>query len=126
MDSWKVHRISVFNYVIQRAEVSVLVPFRVHTGLQCLVFGLVVCLFVGGLNTWALSLRYGTLITNVCGMRLVRAEMDSRNLPSRKLVESLNFRQVAFKKKADFFKGADSDEYVYELSIQGPERARQC
>jgi [ribosomal protein S5]-alanine N-acetyltransferase len=51
------------------------------------------------------------------GTRLFRAEIDSRNVASRKLVESLHFRQVAFKEKADRFKGSDSDEYVYELSL---------
>jgi ribosomal-protein-alanine N-acetyltransferase len=55
-------------------------------------------------------------LSSACGTKLFRAEIDSRNVASRKLVESLHFRQVAFKEKADRFKGCDSDEYVYELS----------
>jgi len=55
-------------------------------------------------------------LSNSHGTKLFRAEIDSRNIPSRRLVESLQFRQVAFKEKADRFKGCDSDEYVYELS----------
>jgi [ribosomal protein S5]-alanine N-acetyltransferase len=58
----------------------------------------------------------GYLLT-AYGTKLIRAEIDSRNVASRKLVESLHFRQVAFKEKADTFKGSDSDEYVYELSL---------
>ncbi len=57
------------------------------------------------------------------GTRLVRAEIDSRNVASHRLVESLHFCRVALKQKADFFKGADSDEYVYELAIENdPDR----
>lgn len=45
----------------------------------------------------------------------VVAEMDTRNAASQKLVESLGFRRVAEKRDADFFKGASSHEYRYEL-----------
>ncbi len=43
------------------------------------------------------------------------AEMDVRNIASWKLVESLGFVRTATKLNADFFKGASSDEYHYEL-----------
>jgi ribosomal-protein-alanine N-acetyltransferase len=56
-------------------------------------------------------------LSRAYGTKLFRAEIDSRNVASRKLVESLYFRQVAFKEKADRFKGSDSDEYVYELNL---------
>ena len=43
------------------------------------------------------------------------AEIDTRNVASISLVESLGFRRVAFQKDADHFKGSSSDEYRYEL-----------
>lgn len=43
------------------------------------------------------------------------AEIDTRNVASIRLVESLGFARVSFKQNADFFKGAASDEYAYEL-----------
>ncbi|MBA2712082.1 MAG: GNAT family N-acetyltransferase [Rubrobacteraceae bacterium] len=43
------------------------------------------------------------------------AEIDTRNVASIALVESLGFRRVAFQKDADYFKGSSSDEYRYEL-----------
>ncbi len=46
----------------------------------------------------------------------VAAEMDTRNEASIRLVESLGFKRVGVKKGADFFKGASSDEYRYQLS----------
>ncbi len=50
-------------------------------------------------------------------VRRIRAEMDTRNSPSFRLAESLGFKRIAEKKKADYFKGADSDEYLYELVL---------
>jgi RimJ/RimL family protein N-acetyltransferase len=46
----------------------------------------------------------------------VAAEIDTRNTASIQLVESLGFARVATTPGADFFKGATSDEYRYELS----------
>lgn len=46
---------------------------------------------------------------------VVAAEIDTRNLGSIALVESLGFGRVAFVKDADHFKGSASDEYRYEL-----------
>jgi RimJ/RimL family protein N-acetyltransferase len=45
----------------------------------------------------------------------VAAEIDTRNVASIALVESLGFERVAFHKDADHFKGSSSDEYRYEL-----------
>lgn len=47
-------------------------------------------------------------------VRLVVAEIDTRNRASISLVESLGFTQVAERPAADYFKGAVSDEYRYE------------
>lgn len=46
----------------------------------------------------------------------VAAEIDTRNTASIRLVETLGFTRVATTPSADFFKGAASDEYRYELS----------
>jgi RimJ/RimL family protein N-acetyltransferase len=46
----------------------------------------------------------------------VAAEIDTRNTASIRLVEALRFTYVATTPGADFFKGAVSDEYRYELS----------
>jgi [ribosomal protein S5]-alanine N-acetyltransferase len=45
----------------------------------------------------------------------VLAEIDTRNVASIRLVESLGFQRVATTPNADFFKGSTSDEYRYEL-----------
>lgn len=50
----------------------------------------------------------------------VAAEIDIRNAASIRLVESLGFRRVATLPNADFFKGAPSDEYRYELISPSP------
>jgi ribosomal-protein-alanine N-acetyltransferase len=47
-------------------------------------------------------------------VRLVAAEIDTRNQASIALVESLGFTQVALHQHADVFKGSSSDEYRYE------------
>ncbi|CAN5760853.1 hypothetical protein BH18ACT11_BH18ACT11_14910 [soil metagenome] len=49
------------------------------------------------------------------GVGVIAAEIDTRNVASTALVESLGFRRVAFQKDADHFKGSSSDEYRYEL-----------
>jgi [ribosomal protein S5]-alanine N-acetyltransferase len=46
----------------------------------------------------------------------VGAEIDTRNIASINLVESLGFTRVSLTKNADYFKGASSDEYRYEIS----------
>lgn len=48
----------------------------------------------------------------------VVAEMDTRNIASWRLVESLGFTRVKETRDADFFKGATSHEYRYELRLQ--------
>ena len=45
----------------------------------------------------------------------ITAHLDTRNLASKKLLESLHFKCVRTIKDADEFKGSKSDEYVYEL-----------
>jgi [ribosomal protein S5]-alanine N-acetyltransferase len=46
------------------------------------------------------------------------AEVDTRNVASYKLLERLSFERVTIKERADFFKGAYSDEYVYRLKYK--------
>ena len=46
---------------------------------------------------------------------VVAAEIDTRNVASVALVESLGFERVGFQKDADHFKGSTSDEYRYEI-----------
>lgn len=48
-------------------------------------------------------------------MSVVAAEIDTRNVASIALVESLGFLRVAFLEDVDQFKGSSSDEYRYEL-----------
>ena len=50
------------------------------------------------------------------GIPSVRAEIDTRNAGSIRLVESLGLTRVAFTEGADFFKGASSDEFTYSIS----------
>lgn len=49
-------------------------------------------------------------------VRCVLAEMDTRNLASVHLVETLGFERVSTKENADFFKGEMSHEYCYGLT----------
>ena len=44
------------------------------------------------------------------------AEIDTRNLGSIRLVESLGLERISTHRDADFFKGATSDEYKYSIS----------
>jgi len=44
------------------------------------------------------------------------AEIDTRNVGSIRLVESLGFQRRAVTKDADFFKGTTSDEYTYSIT----------
>ena len=48
-------------------------------------------------------------------VRIVIAEIDTRNTASMKLVEHLGFQRVGTKLDADFFKGSTSHEYHYEI-----------
>ena len=46
---------------------------------------------------------------------VVAAEIDTRNVASIALIQSLGFERVGFHKHADHFKGSASDEYRYEI-----------
>jgi RimJ/RimL family protein N-acetyltransferase len=46
---------------------------------------------------------------------MVATEIDTRNVASIALVESLGFERVGFQEDADHFKGSSSDEYRYEV-----------
>lgn len=48
-------------------------------------------------------------------VHLIVAEIDTRNVASIKLIESLGFQRIATRLNADFFKGSTSHEYRYEL-----------
>lgn len=50
------------------------------------------------------------------GIHTLSAEIDTRNIASIRLVESLGMKQVSIQKAADFFKGASSDEYRYSIT----------
>jgi ribosomal-protein-alanine N-acetyltransferase len=54
------------------------------------------------------------------GVRLVVAEIDTRNRASVGVAEALGFVRVAERPAADFFKGAVSDEYRYEYRPELP------
>jgi ribosomal-protein-alanine N-acetyltransferase len=49
-------------------------------------------------------------------VRTISANMDTRNLASIRLVESLGFQRVSLIQNADYFKGCRSDEYRYEIT----------
>ena len=49
------------------------------------------------------------------GMPSLFAEIDTRNIGSIRLVESLGLTRIATTQGADFFKGASSDEYTYSV-----------
>jgi ribosomal-protein-alanine N-acetyltransferase len=51
------------------------------------------------------------------GVRVVVAEMDTRNAASVSLVEALGFERVGTTLGADHFKGSVSDEHRYELRV---------
>src|SRR5215212_11271036 len=53
------------------------------------------------------------------GVRVVTAEMDTRNAASIALAESLGFERVGTTLGADHFKGSVSNEHRYELRVQG-------
>lgn len=49
------------------------------------------------------------------GATEVWAELDTRNMASFRLLERLGFQRGALRRKADPFKGSDSDEWTYSL-----------
>ncbi len=49
------------------------------------------------------------------GVALIRALIDTRNVPSIRLAEALGLQRVSIVTDADHFKGTSSDEFVYEL-----------
>jgi len=49
------------------------------------------------------------------GVTEVMAEVDTRNLPSIRLLERLGFTREGLRPNADFFKGRASDEWTYRL-----------
>ncbi|MCX6047939.1 MAG: GNAT family protein [Chloroflexi bacterium] len=59
-----------------------------------------------------------TALFDAYDLHHVDAEVDTRNQASWRLLERLGFRRVAFRQAADHFKGANSDEYTYELTSQ--------
>ncbi len=52
------------------------------------------------------------------GVSTVSATIDTRNTPSLALVESLGFRQTAFQRAADAFKGIIGDEFRCERTAK--------
>ncbi len=56
-------------------------------------------------------------IRETYAVKRVVIEMDIRNTASWKLAESLGAKRTATKPDADFFKGASSDEYHYEITF---------
>ena len=52
-------------------------------------------------------------------VRVVVAEMDTRNAASVSLAEALGFERVGTTLGADHFKGSVSDEHRYELHVDG-------
>jgi RimJ/RimL family protein N-acetyltransferase len=54
-------------------------------------------------------------LTEDYGVRVVAAEMDTRNAASVALAEALGFERVGTTRGADHFEGSVSDEHRYEL-----------
>lgn len=46
----------------------------------------------------------------------IKAEVDTRNTASMRLLERLGFVRIGYQANADFFKNSSSDEYTYGLS----------
>jgi len=67
-----------------------------------------------GYATEAVRALIGHLFS-VYGVEVIRAETDTRNDRSAALLTGLGFACVEKKESADFFKGATSHEFVYEL-----------
>jgi RimJ/RimL family protein N-acetyltransferase len=71
-----------------------------------------------GYATEACRRVIGALFTT--GVTEIRAELDTRNEASIRLLEKLGFRRGDLKRKADFFKGSSSDEWTYTLRSPQP------
>ena len=56
------------------------------------------------------------ILFSTYGVQTIKAEVDTRNVSSQKLLNRLGFSQSGLKKNADFFKGQASDEYIYKLT----------
>ena len=72
------------------------------------------CFWRQGYAREAVAIMLHYLVASL-GIRTVSAFIDTRNTASRRLIETLDFRQVRRIKNADFFKGAASDEFEYSL-----------
>ena len=51
------------------------------------------------------------------GVRKVYAEMDTRNVPSYRLVESLGFARIDTRAGEDLGQGSEAQEYLYALTL---------
>lgn len=51
-------------------------------------------------------------------VKKVKAQVDTRNQASIRLLERLKFEQIGYQKDADFFKDSSSDEYTYQLTAR--------
>lgn len=60
------------------------------------------------------------------GIQRVAAEIDTRNMASIAVVERVGFERVEMHPQADFFKGAWSDEYRYELTPRRTPEDETC
>ena len=60
-------------------------------------------------------LRVIGMLFSECNVKEIIAAVDTRNEASYKLLERLLFQRVAIREKADYFKGSNSDEYIYKL-----------
>jgi L-amino acid N-acyltransferase YncA len=58
---------------------------------------------------------FSRTFSRTTGWAWSRRKIDTRNVASIALVESLGFERVAFHKDADHFKGSSSGEYRYEI-----------
>jgi RimJ/RimL family protein N-acetyltransferase len=52
------------------------------------------------------------------GVSMIKAEIDTRNAASIRLVERLGFRRAGVRERADYFKSMPSDEVDYVLEKQ--------
>ena len=57
-------------------------------------------------------------LCNEAGLTTASALVDTRNAKSIALLERLGFVRTRVIKDADFFKGASSDEYEYQLELR--------
>jgi [ribosomal protein S5]-alanine N-acetyltransferase len=56
-----------------------------------------------------------SVLFDLYGVHTLKAEVDTRNTSSIRLLERLGFRRVEVRYGVDFFKGASSDEFVFSL-----------